>query len=301
MESLLKNIENTINSSISEFLDRIVEKYDQLDRKELLQLWNTNGPSEHNSKSKDKAKKELKDSSQTGCPYIMTKGAKKDTMCGTKPKDGSTYCSLHKDKADKVPKEKKILPEPLKTSKASSLNGTTLKNSSEEKIVLRKHPNFPGKFYHPTSNMVFHSAENKVVIGRLEDGKIRKLTDEDIETCKKWRFAIEGPPNTDRDEKDKKKDTSKEKNVSKDKNLSSKDKDKDKEKSKQDTSSDKKDAKKKETKKKVDEEEVEDDDNEDEEETKTKQKVVSKALGLGKSKDNDEEEDVEVEDEVEDE
>lgn len=294
MESLLKNIENTINSSISEFLDRIVEKYDQLDRKELLQLWNTNGPSEHNSKSKDKAKKELKDSSQTGCPYIMTKGAKKDTMCGTKPKDGSTYCSLHKDKADKVQKEKKILPEPLKTSKAGSLK------SSEEKIVLRKHPDFPGKFYHPTSNMIFHSAENKVVIGRLEDGKIRKLTDEDIETCKKWRFAIEGPPNV---EKEKKKDSAKDKiSSSKDKNVS-KDKDKDKEKSKQDTSSDKKDAKKKETKKKVDEEEVEDD-NEDEEETKTKQKVVSKALGLGKSKDNDEEEEdveVEVEDEVEDE
>ena len=195
MESLLKNIENSINSAIESFVDRIVEKYEEVDKKAVLKLWKSLN---ENDKKVDKSKlssKEDKLSSKEdkkpgqGCPYEFTKGTNAGTTCGKKSKDGNEFCSIHRDKADKPKKEKKVLPEPIKTSSKSTLK------TSEEKVVLRKHPDL-AKFYHPETKMVFHSAENRVVVGKVEDNIVSPLTEEDIErrikVCDDERLFIIG-------------------------------------------------------------------------------------------------------------
>lgn len=277
MESLLKNIENSINTAVESFIDRIVEKYEQVDKKAVLKLWkslNENDKSKLSSKEDKLSSKEDKKPLKTGqgCPYEFTKGTNAGTTCGKKSKDGNEFCSIHRDKADKPKKEKKVLPEPIKTSSKSTLK------TSEEKVVLRKHPDL-AKFYHPETKMVFHSAENRVVVGKVEDNIVSPLTEEDVELCKKWRFAIQGVT----DKKDENENEDDKKVV-------------EKKKKKKDEKVVEKNEKKKD-KKKVEKE----DEDEEQEETKVKQELVSRALGLKKnskkdSKEEEEEEEVEVED-----
>ena len=47
------------------------------------------------------------------------------------------------------------------------------------------------KLWHPESGLVFHSKDNKVVIGQCIDDKLVPLTEETIEVCKKWKFSFD--------------------------------------------------------------------------------------------------------------
>jgi hypothetical protein len=169
MENLVKNLEKVVTSSLEQFVDRLVLKYD-LNKNEVLNMWKNYSTELIPTKVVD---------SKDGCPYKFIKGAKSGTTCGAKSKDG-IYCTLHKEKGNKPVKDKKVLPEPIKSS---------LK-TSEKDVVLRKHEE-TGNLVHLETNMLF-SPERRVV-GKLENNKKIKLTDEDMEVCKKWRFMVQGP------------------------------------------------------------------------------------------------------------
>lgn len=57
-------------------------------------------------------------------------------------------------------------------------------------LLLRKNKVI-NKLCHPDTNMVFDSSENRVVIGKLTDNTIAKLTEEDIATCENMGFQYE--------------------------------------------------------------------------------------------------------------
>ena len=200
MENLMNNIYKNIDEAIIDFINRIVSKHPELSKDELYNLWKntstlvikTNG----NNLSKvintdkpdkpdkpDKADKPI--SKTSGCPYKFSKGDKMGQMCGTRAKDGNTYCSIHKKYEGQEQKEKKILPE--------------IKSKSNSKPVINLNKKL-GKFWHSESKLVFN--EEKVVYGIYENDKIQKLSNNDIETCKKYGFKF---IEKDEDEEDNKK------------------------------------------------------------------------------------------------
>jgi hypothetical protein len=57
-------------------------------------------------------------------------------------------------------------------------------------LLLRKNKVI-NKLCHPGTNMVFDSSENRVVIGKLTDNTIARLTEDDIATCENMGFQYE--------------------------------------------------------------------------------------------------------------
>ena len=100
MNLLIGNIEKLLNESISLFIEKICDKYDNVDIEELKNLWNNESVIKK-SAIKDKPKlstkknTESKESKDDGCPYIFSKGEKSGNICGSKPKTDSEYCSRH--------------------------------------------------------------------------------------------------------------------------------------------------------------------------------------------------------------
>ena len=58
-----------------------------------------------------------------------------------------------------------------------------------EQIVIYKSP-ANGVYYHKQTKMAFISPINQVVYGKLINGKVNKLNNNDIKLCKKWNFKI---------------------------------------------------------------------------------------------------------------
>lgn len=179
--SFAKNIEESIQEAIREvissYVRKIVERYENTDEETLLALWEgTENPSSRKSSTQKpsssrksisgpKSSSETKPSSE-GCPYVPTKGQKANQPCGVKPKNGSTYCSSHKKYEGQTPKEKKILPVPKKG----------------ENLICKKDKN-SGKFLLIGTDLVLKSAMEKRIVGRLVNGKVEALRDDDIQKC----------------------------------------------------------------------------------------------------------------------
>ena len=109
-----------------------------------------------------------------GCPYVFSKGKKRDQRCGCRPKGGKKYCSRHKKYEGDTPKVRKMLP-PTRRSIVTPKKKTGPKKKPQE-IVLYKGPQ--GKLHHRPTGFVF--GDDKVVIGT-------------------WLKAIENPSGVRRD------------------------------------------------------------------------------------------------------
>ena len=195
-DMLIKTITDIIEKNIREYNIKLAEKYN-MDISELDQLWEEvsgdSKPKKTRAKKEDKkeekgAKKEKKDDSKEkkktvegGCPYTFTKGKNEGTTCGSKPKDGGDYCSKHQKFEGVGQTEKKKIPTPEKSS---------TETPEKKRIVIRLNKDID-KYWNPETKMVFKSKEEKVVVGKYDDDEIQKLTDGDIETCKKYCFKYE--------------------------------------------------------------------------------------------------------------
>ena len=194
MENLMNNIYKNIDEAIIAFISRIVSKHPELSKDDLYNDWKkldtvvikTNNDIKSSVSREKPEKPELEKAEKlekpelekpekplskiSGCPYKFSKGDKIGLMCGKRAKDG-TYCSIHKKHKGQEQKEKKILP--------------TISNPKKPVLNLNKKL---GKFWHAESKLVFN--ESKVVYGIYENDKIEKLSDNDIETCKKYGFKF---------------------------------------------------------------------------------------------------------------
>ena len=127
-----------------------------------------------------------------GCPYILTKGERQGQPCGKKPRKGASYCCRHKKYEGVEQKEKKALPVVKKAGTSSRGNTTQSKGVSN---VFREHK-ATGHYYNPETGLALKSLEDKVVCGKLVDGKILTLGPDDIEACKARGFRYLEKPVT---------------------------------------------------------------------------------------------------------
>lgn len=154
-------------------------------------------------KKQQKNKKEPKE--KRLCPYSFSKGELKSSICGTKVKEGNTYCSKHKKYENIIKKEKKIIPTLdhalVKWNETDRIVQTyrSLEKIKKENWIIKIHPILK-KYVHPESGMVFHSFEKREVIGKIKSSdapfwenktdEIIDLSINDIEICKKYGFPI---------------------------------------------------------------------------------------------------------------
>ena len=213
MNTLIKEIENTIEAAVASFVQRIAEKYD-IEVDELMELWAYGGetntttsrvvqkkvtPNKSNvcklplSPNVTPTKSEsIPTESEDGCPYLFTKGAQEGKKCGKNPKSGATYCSRHKKYEGIEPKQKKILPISKKKSVAATVKSNKLPVNNTIHKVLRKNKALD-KLWHVETGMVFKSARDRIVIGKCVDNELHPLTSEDIQVCIARSFKYEEP------------------------------------------------------------------------------------------------------------
>lgn len=184
MTSLTKQIESIIEKTVLDYITKITGEYKEIKQKDLLKIWNSI------SESKNKGQNKI-NNTDSGCIYKFTKMAKKGQFCGDQVKFG-TMCTKHKKYEGKSPKEIKVTPF-VKQPKSRS-------PTKHVEIVLR-HNNDIGKLWHQQSKLVFRSAKSRIVTGKYNGNKIKKLTKEDVEECKRFGFVY--------DEKEVEKDNSK--------------------------------------------------------------------------------------------
>lgn len=113
------------------------------------------------------------------CAYAFQKGNKKGTVCGCViKKANSSMCSKHQKYDSSV-----VVSTPATIVKSPSRSDDLCDSS----VILRKNKKI-NMLWHSGTKMVFKSAENRVVFGKLVGDEIVNLTDEDITTCKQMGF-----------------------------------------------------------------------------------------------------------------
>jgi hypothetical protein len=197
METLRKVIETSINQTIEQYVEKIVEKY-KINKNDLLLLWNSDLDKKVQKQTEGDSN-EIREDSNQGCIYKSSKGKNAGKQCGIKSKNGGKYCSVHKKYENKLESEKKVLPVSKRntsssTSPESKHNVSSSKSKSplpkQVQRILRKHKTLD-KLYHQDTMLVFKSTAERVVIGKIINNNIVDLTSDDIDTCKKWGFQYE--------------------------------------------------------------------------------------------------------------
>ncbi len=176
------NIEQHL-SKITEYADQVIfevfQKYIiklstqfNISQPQLENIWKDIYDNHCEKKNNSIKKKER-------CEYIFHKGAKAGQKCGSNIRKGGKFCSRHK-KFESVVFQGKVCHYPIGKRPLED----------PKKIIIRKMKNSI-HLWHPTTRLVFRSKESKKVIGVHRNGEIEELTEKDIETCKRWGFAIE--------------------------------------------------------------------------------------------------------------
>ena len=214
MNSLATSFELAISSAIKQYINNIYAQHPEIPNGKLEELWNSTANSvqlsvsfkrsstSSSSKSKptpikSKAKdsdddddNEDKKSEQSGCIYKYIKGANKDQLCASKPKEGNVFCSRHKKHEGTEIKERKLTPSSKMTNTAFAQEKSKPKSVAKDvQRVLRKHKTL-GKLWHQESGLVFKCAKDRVVIGKCVNDTLNELTESDIEECRKWGFSF---------------------------------------------------------------------------------------------------------------
>ena len=190
MNSLIKLIEQNIETYFLNFIDQVCDKYDIVDKQDLISLWKNLESSKATTKKTESkiveakpvstilAKTEIPIRTKSGgCPYEYTKGDKKGKKCGVVAKNGSQYCSTHKKYEGKEVKESKFLPQPIKSD-----SSTTSAKRAELHSSLKV-------YYHKESNLVFKSPKDLTIVAKITNKEMESISsEEDIELCKKYGF-----------------------------------------------------------------------------------------------------------------
>jgi hypothetical protein len=206
LTQVAKYMEDALRSAIQEYSGRIVERYEEVDAEGLEELWNTvvedlkisveftRKPVPKNTKSA--TVQPTREPSEGGCPHEFTRGERLGEVCGTKPKDGRTYCSRHIKNEGVEPKEKKIIPK-LNSKKPvvkKSIKKTDTSKRSPDR-VLYNHKKLAPLLHHRPTDMLFRDRIN--VVGKCVDDTIVPLTEQDRKICEELNFVIDDEWNLD--------------------------------------------------------------------------------------------------------
>ncbi len=143
-----KSFNNLIKKTISEYSQRIIDEYENINAQDLQNIW---------EEFSDTIVLNINDNEVIRCQYVFKKGPKSGKICGKKIKEGE-YCCLHKDK------------------------------EKSTNVVLYKHEESGCFIHKDTQFVFKQDGANKHVIGILTDNEIKSLSKDNINTCKKWKF-----------------------------------------------------------------------------------------------------------------
>ena len=161
--------------NIESFLLKISKDLN-VDGKKLVEEWE-----EYSSSSNEKVKKVY-----NKCIYEFVRAPHTGKKCGASiRKNDSVYCSKHIFSSKK--NDEKVIEKDPDTEKVIEKDREP---PIPKKIAIRLHQEL-NKFVHNTSGLVFFSKNEQVVYGKVIDGVIKELNDEDIETCKKYQFKYD--------------------------------------------------------------------------------------------------------------
>ena len=221
MNRLLSDIDIIINGAISSYNSKISEKYN-LNISELESIWNevigsgtqpkvpapTPAPKPQATVKVvvPKVNPPPKPSSDAGgCPYSFTRGPNAGTICGTKVKGEGSYCSKHKQYEGKEQKQKKVLPQPKKSTHDNSsedeekvreeIKKKVFEGFSDEQVermFIRKPDLGDGLSYHKQTNLVCDN--DKFIVGKKDGSRVIPLTEDDIKLAKSWNFKLKAQP-----------------------------------------------------------------------------------------------------------
>ncbi len=192
---LVKNIAQEIERSVSEFADKISQKYN-IPKEDILVLWSENATSTSTSSTtavptvpktvRKRAPKSAPVEKQKEpvdalfCPYRYARKPRAGQVCGAKARAGGTHCSKHKGYENKEVVTKKLLPKPRQPTE-----------QKETEYMMRMNSKL-GRFWHPETRLVFKGKGDITVIGHAtDDDQIEDLTEAHIEIVKRWGFKYE--------------------------------------------------------------------------------------------------------------
>ena len=125
-----------------------------------------------------KAKAEEKTDAPLGCSYVFTRGNNLGKRCGTGQVVGTEFCSKHQDKAVKKTEKKDAVPKPKATAESKPKN-VFVADASGRLVMKGDLP------------LVCKSAQEKLIIGKIEDDEIVPLTEEDKKVCDERNLKYE--------------------------------------------------------------------------------------------------------------
>ena len=113
-----------------------------------------------------------------GCSYVFTRGNNLGKRCGTGQVAGTEFCSKHQDKAAKKTEKKDAVPKPKATAESKPKN-VFVADASGRLVMKGDLP------------LVCKSAQEKLIIGKIEDDEIVPLTEEDKKVCDERNLKYE--------------------------------------------------------------------------------------------------------------
>lgn len=210
--SLSDNLTNAIDQVIDAFISRVSEEHD-VDIDELRALWNGQSGSAKSTPKKKLKTKAPKSSPAASLTEIDTEDVSPARLMSCTVAELKALCRarglvLKGKKADLISRLSGVdvdnLPDkaPAKKAKKSAAKTATASakvikaltgNIPEIAIRRNKHNNLE----HSETGLVFDK-QTKTVIGKQNDnGSVDDLTDDDIDLCKKFKFAYKVPDNLD--------------------------------------------------------------------------------------------------------
>lgn len=206
--SFKQSLTNLIETHLENYTNIISERYG-LNRTELLGLWG-NTPGVNLSGAKKSTAATIADvDTEDLSPERLYKCNKAELSALCKAK--GVKCTGNKsellerlmgdEKNEAETKTKtKTKPETVTKSKSSakgveSMSVVKKLTSDIPPIIVRK--NAFGNFVHPSTRLVFKPSTDMVIGKEEDDGTVTDLTDDDIETCKQYKFKYIIPDNLD--------------------------------------------------------------------------------------------------------
>lgn len=206
--SFSQNLEKQVGKVISSFIDAIVNEYgDKVERKTLEKLWSgTEAPKTTRKRSGapdlgDFDTNDLSPGRLATCSVVELKA-----LCRTHGYKVSGAKALLIDRLLGKDGEAKSKPV-VKTSKSDDKKPVH-KETDIIKKLKSKIPTIPirrnefGNMCHPETQLVFDPKLGKVIGKQNDNGEIDDLNDDDIQSCKKFKFDYQVPDNLDKNNLD---------------------------------------------------------------------------------------------------
>lgn len=203
-ESHSQSVSKSVDGIVHIFIQEISETYD-ISAEELLGMWEgnevkptkkltpkkvVNVPTSEDTSDNNRSANELMKCTKAELVEMCAKrGLKKS---GTKPE---LVARLTGEAPDTKPKSGGVKTSP-KISTNNNKTPVVKKVTEQLKKISIKRNGF-SNYEHPESGLIFNPKTEKCIGKQLDDGTVAPLTDDDIDTCNKYKFKYEIPENLD--------------------------------------------------------------------------------------------------------